>query len=75
MHRRISAPIFSRKTVTSFAPAMLEAADELVTRWHALGDSAQIDVAAEMTRLTLDVLVRTIFSDGLGAMPMNCAQP
>ncbi len=66
MQRRTLAPIFSRKTVTSFAPAMLEAADELVTRWHALGDSTQIDVAAEMTRLTLDVLVRTIFSDGLG---------
>ncbi len=66
VQRRTLAPIFSRKTVTSFAPAMLEAANALVTRWHAQDEASRVDVAAEMTRLTLDVLVRTIFSDGLG---------
>lgn len=66
VQRRTLAPIFSRKTVASFAPAMLAAAHALVMRWHAQGDGARIDIAAEMTRLTLDVLVRTIFSDGLG---------
>jgi cytochrome P450 len=64
--RRTIAPLFSRKTVTSFAPAMLEAANALVARWRASGEQCRIDAAAEMTRLTLDVLVRTIFSDGLG---------
>lgn len=62
--RRTLAPMFSRKTVTAFAPAMLSAADALVARWRARGAGARIDVAAEMTRLTLDVLERTIFSDG-----------
>jgi cytochrome P450 len=64
--RRTLAPLFSRKTVMSFAPCMLAAAKSLVTRWRDLGPGAEIDVAAEMTRLTIDVLVRTIFSDGLG---------
>ena len=64
--RRTLAPLFSRKTVTSFAPAMLDAADALVARWNAAGRDLRIDAAAEMTGLTLDVLVRTIFSDGLG---------
>jgi cytochrome P450 len=49
----------------------MRAAQGLVVRWRALcGGSAdqqsQVDMAAEMTRVTLDVLVRTIFSDGLG---------
>jgi len=66
VQRRTLAPIFSRKTVTSFAPAMREAADALVTRWCSQSDGSRIDIAAEMTRLTLDVLVRTIFSAGLG---------
>src|SRR5580658_8044000 len=50
--RRILAPVFARKTILDFAPAMM--------------DAANIDVAAEASRLTLDVLERTIFSDGFG---------
>jgi cytochrome P450 len=64
--RHTIAPMFSRKNVMSFAPAMMQAANALVDRWHALGDHSLIDAAAEMTRVTLDVLERTIFSDGLG---------
>lgn len=47
-------------------PAMAKAADKLIDRWRGQGDGATIDVAAEMTRVTLDVLERSIFSDGLG---------
>ena len=64
--RRTLAPLFSRKTVASFAPAMLQAANALLSRWRALGDGARIDLAAAMTRVTLDVLERTIFPDGFG---------
>jgi cytochrome P450 len=66
VQRRILAPMFARRTVESFAPAMTAAAARLVERWAGLGAGATVDVAAEMTRLTLDVLERTIFSDGLG---------
>jgi cytochrome P450 len=64
--RRTFAPIFSPRTVLNFAPAMAGAVDALVTRWRKHGDGDVLDVAAEVTDLTLDVLVRTIFSDGLG---------
>jgi cytochrome P450 len=63
--RRTVAPIFARKSIMHFAPAMLDAADALTARWRRKHGSI-VDVAAEMTRVTLDVLERTIFSDGYG---------
>jgi cytochrome P450 len=66
VQRRTLAPMFARRMVTSFAPAMMSAAEALVNRLAKTGDGARVDVAAEMTRTTLDVLERTIFSDGLG---------
>ncbi len=65
VQRRLLAPIFTRKALMTFAPAMAQAADELVERWRAC-DGHRVDVAADVTRLTLEVLERTIFSDGLG---------
>lgn len=64
--RRMFAPIFSPRTVMNFAPAMAGAVEALVARWRRRRDAEVLDVAAEVTDLTLDVLVRTIFSDGLG---------
>ena len=66
--RRILAPLFTRKTVRTFAAAMAQTADAFVTRWHGL-QGKTIDVAGEVTLVTLDVLERTIFSDGLGRHP------
>ncbi|HXN66074.1 MAG TPA: cytochrome P450 [Bradyrhizobium sp.] len=67
LQRRVIAPMFARKTVMDFAPAMLAAAAALIDRWSALGDGAAIDVAAEMAKVTLDVVERTIFSDAFGS--------
>jgi cytochrome P450 len=67
LQRRVLAPMFARKTVMDFAPAMLAAAEALIDRWSALGDRVTIDVAAEMAKVTLDVVERTIFSDGFGS--------
>jgi len=63
--RRTVAPLFARRTVTQFAPAMMDAADALVQRWRCR-DGETVNITAEMARLTLDVLERTIFSDGFG---------
>jgi cytochrome P450 len=65
--RRVLAPMFASRTVTDFMPAMMSAAEALIARWSAMGDGATIDVAAEMGRVTLDVVERTIFSDGFGS--------
>jgi cytochrome P450 len=62
--RRLLAPLFALKSVVDFAPAMILAAEALIERWSCHAEGATIDVASEMSRLTLDVLERTIFSDG-----------
>jgi cytochrome P450 len=66
MQRRTLAPLFARRTVASFTSAMLSAADLLTERWNKLEPLATVDVAAEMTLLTLNVLAQTLFSDGIG---------
>jgi cytochrome P450 len=66
VQRRALAPIFSRRTVASFTAPMLAAAIELAEKWRRMGAGATIDVAAEMTLVTLNVLALTIFSDGIG---------
>jgi cytochrome P450 len=66
VQRRPLAPLFAKRTVASFAEAMLSAARRLAEKWSDRGDGTVVDVAAEMTLLTLDVLALTIFSDGIG---------
>jgi cytochrome P450 len=70
IQRRTLAPLFSRRTIQGFAAPMARVADAFVARWRgaqgATGEMPPVDMAAEMTRLTLEVLERTIFSDGLG---------
>ncbi len=67
--RRALAPLFSPRTVAAFAPAMDEAAARLVRRWARRRQGGPVDVALEMTRVTLDVLERTIFTQGLARDP------
>jgi len=62
--RRTLAPLFARRTVLEFAAPMIEAAEALTRRWSERSGTT-VDVAAEMTRTTLDVLQRTIFAEGL----------
>jgi Cytochrome P450 len=69
IQRRTLAPLFAKRSVMSFAPAMQHAAEALVGRWGHHADGRVLDIAAEVTQVTLDVLERTIFSDGLGANP------
>jgi cytochrome P450 len=68
VQRRALAPLFSRKTVMSFTEAMMQAAQALVDRLR-LRDGEIVELAAEASRVTLDVLERTIFSDGFGRDP------
>jgi cytochrome P450 len=49
-----------------FASAMRRAAEDLIDKWSNEADGATVDVASEMSGVTLDVLERTFFSDGFG---------
>lgn len=64
--RRTLAPLFAKRTVNSFSASMVKVAETLAARWKTLGGGAVVDVAAEMTLMTLNVLAHTIFSDGIG---------
>ncbi|SFK34072.1 cytochrome P450 [Methylocapsa palsarum] len=67
--RRTLAPMFTPRTVASFARGTDDAARDLTTRWLRWREGRLIDLQPEMARVTLDVLGRTIFSDGLGRNP------
>lgn len=62
--RHAVAPIFARRTIYGFAGAMKDAISELTQRWSSIPDGATVDVAKEAGHLTLDVLRRTIISEG-----------
>ncbi|MGH6835767.1 MAG: cytochrome P450 [Methylocella sp.] len=66
VQRRTLAPLFTPKMVSSFAHATAAVAEELVARWLRLREGSITDIQPEMARVTLDILGRTIFSDGLG---------
>ncbi|GGK49302.1 cytochrome P450 [Salinarimonas ramus] len=66
--RRTLAPMFSPRHVASFAEPMAVAARRL-TRRLARREGRTVDVEIETTRLTLDVLERTIFTSGLERDP------
>ena len=61
-HRRLMAPSFDFRSLVSYAPEMVRQAGIMASSWSALGDGATIDVAGEMTKLTLQVISRTMFS-------------
>jgi cytochrome P450 len=64
VQRRALTPVLALRNVRSFAPVMVRAANDLVERWR-LREGQVIDVADEVTELTLEVLERTIFSGGI----------
>jgi cytochrome P450 len=66
MQRRTLAPLFTPKTVGSFAQPTNAAAEDLIARLLQFRDGRMVNMQVEMARVTLDVLGRTIFSDGLG---------
>lgn len=67
--RRTVAPAFTPRTVVGFAPPMIEAARECVQRLQRRRAGQVLDVSEEMARVTLRILERTIFTDGLGQDP------
>jgi cytochrome P450 len=69
LQRRALAPAFTPRLIEGFQPAMAEVAGELVARWLNLEPDSRIDAVPEMAQVTLAVLERTIFSDGLASEP------
>jgi cytochrome P450 len=61
--RRLIAPMFHRQRVAGFCNVMVNSALEMLERWDALAQSGEpFDVVAEMTRLTLAIVAKALFS-------------
>jgi cytochrome P450 len=61
-HRRIMAPSFDPRSVAGYAEAMVDASTTFAGEWGRLEDGAQVDASADMTRLTLEIISRSMFS-------------
>ena len=64
-HRRLIQPVFSRRDVLGFGPHMTVAARRLVQRWDQMPDGATVDVAQEMSALSLEIAGRALFGADL----------
>jgi len=67
-HRRLMAPSFDPRSVAGYAEAMVDASTAFAGEWGRLEDGAEVDVSADMTRLTLEIISRTMFSADAGEM-------
>ncbi len=52
----ILLPYFSMRAMQDYLPKMVEIAEQLMGKWERLNPDEEIDVAADMTRLTLDTI-------------------
>jgi cytochrome P450 len=61
--RRLMQPAFHRRRVAAFGGLMTDATLEMLDRWRPLADRGQpLDVGAEFSRLTMEVVTRALFS-------------
>ncbi|MGE4425893.1 MAG: cytochrome P450 [Solirubrobacteraceae bacterium] len=59
--RRTVQPVFAKRHVDRFAPAIGRATEEMLDRWQPRVDAGErIDVADEMNLVTMDVVTRTM---------------
>src|SRR5271165_3493394 len=67
--RRALAPLFSPREVAGFAGPMQTVAARAVARLRSRRDGAVTDVGDLMSRVALEILEETLFSQGLGRKP------
>ncbi|MGR8940428.1 MAG: cytochrome P450 [Gammaproteobacteria bacterium] len=60
--RRLMQPVFQRRNILSLLPLMTEAGTRMMRQWQGLAPAGEVEISAEMLRLTLEVLTRTMFS-------------
>ncbi|MFF8632396.1 bifunctional cytochrome P450/NADPH--P450 reductase [Streptomyces werraensis] len=58
---RLLMPAFGSLSMKDYFPAMLDIAEQMLTRWERFGPDARIDVPDDMTRLTLDTIALCAF--------------
>lgn len=69
VQRRALAPLFSPRQVAEFAPAIHRVGQAGVERLAQRRDGAVVDIGEVLSRMTLEVLEQTLFSQGIGSEP------
>ena len=57
--RKLAVPAFHRERIAAYGDIMAECAGEMLAGWH---DGETRDIHADMMRLTLEIVTRTLFS-------------
>jgi cytochrome P450 len=63
--RRLIQPSFHKQRIKNFGNIMVESTLEMLERWN-LSDQRELDISFEMTRLTLTIVGRALFSKDIG---------
>ena len=66
-------PAFTRDAMRRYHPVMLAAAQELFDHWDVA--TAPVDVSADMTKLTMETISRTAFSQDFGSFTRDEPHP
>ena len=61
-HRKIMAPSFDPRSVASYAPIMAREAQAFRAHWDTAAEDSIVDIAKDMTGLTLKIIAQTMFS-------------
>jgi cytochrome P450 len=64
--RRLMQPMFHRERVAAFADMMVSATEGLLEQWERHDPRQPLDVSEQMTRLTQEIIARTMFSADVG---------
>jgi cytochrome P450 len=64
-HRRLVQPVFGKRHVDGFAGPMTDAVAAASERWQSDHPDGKLDIAAEMSGLTLNIIGRTMFGTEL----------
>lgn len=61
--RRLMQPMFNRRTLASYTPAIIASTAQMLANWDARPDPDKpLDIALEMMRVTQQVITRTMFT-------------
>jgi len=64
--RDVVTPIVHRRELGSFAPIMVDTAQEMADRWAGVAPDRAVDILTEMAHLTAEIISRAVFGRDLG---------
>lgn len=77
--RRLAQPAFHRQRISSYGDVMVDYANRAMNKWQG---GERLDISREMTRLTLEIVVKTLFNadvsqdaDHVGAVLSEVVKP